>query len=77
MSYPTELVAKAKYELQIFERVSADTGRELVAEVERLREIISMSGQEHTHECIKCHFSYTPKPNASEDCPACGCNGQP
>jgi hypothetical protein len=35
--YPTELVAKAKYEMRVFERVSAETGAELIAEVERLR----------------------------------------
>lgn len=40
MSYPTELIAKAKYELGIFDRVAAETGSELVAEVERLREIL-------------------------------------
>ena len=37
MDYPTELIAKAKYELQVFERVAMDTGEELVSEVERLR----------------------------------------
>jgi hypothetical protein len=39
--YPTELVAKAKYEMEVFERVSSDTGAELIAEVERLRAIIA------------------------------------
>lgn len=37
MTYPTELVEKAKYEMKVFERVSADTGTELIAEVKRLR----------------------------------------
>lgn len=35
--YPKEIVAKAKYEMHVFERVSAETGAELIAEVERLR----------------------------------------
>ena len=35
--YPTELVEKAKFEMAIFERVSAETGNELIAEVLRLR----------------------------------------
>lgn len=35
--YPTELVEKAKFEMVIFERVSAETGNELIAEVLRLR----------------------------------------
>ena len=35
--YPTDLVARAKYEMHVFERVSAETGTELIAEVERLR----------------------------------------
>lgn len=35
--YPTELVEKAKFEMTIFERVSAETGNELIAEVLRLR----------------------------------------
>jgi hypothetical protein len=39
MVYPTELVEKAKYEIEIFERVSADTGQELLDEVIRLREM--------------------------------------
>lgn len=37
MPYPTELIAKAKYEMEIFERCAADTCQELIAEVERLR----------------------------------------
>ena len=46
MSYPTELIEKAKFELKTFERVSADTGVELVAEVERLREVLKRAKQE-------------------------------
>lgn len=37
MTYPTELVEKAKYETHVFERVSANTGIALIEEVERLR----------------------------------------
>jgi hypothetical protein len=39
MTYPTELVEKAKYEVHVFERVARDTGIALIAEVERLRSI--------------------------------------
>ena len=38
MSYPTELVEKAQWEMRVFERCSADTCTELVAEVQRLRQ---------------------------------------
>lgn len=40
MIYPTELIARAKYEVKIFERVSADTGIELIAEVVMLRSLV-------------------------------------
>lgn len=36
-TYPTELVEKAEYEAHVFERVSAETGVELIEEVKRLR----------------------------------------
>jgi hypothetical protein len=35
--YPSELVERAQFEINVFERVSADTGIELVEEVIRLR----------------------------------------
>lgn len=35
--YPTEVVARAKYELHVFERVSANTGEQLLAEVQAWR----------------------------------------
>lgn len=41
MSYPTELVEKAKYEVRVFERVSADTGILLIAEIMRLRDLVT------------------------------------
>lgn len=37
MNYPTELVAKAEFELRVFERVSQETGKELLDEVKRHR----------------------------------------
>jgi len=37
MSYPTELLAKATYEMGVFERVSATTGAELITEITQLR----------------------------------------
>jgi hypothetical protein len=40
MNYPTELVAKAKYEIEIFERPSTETSAELVAEVVMLRSLV-------------------------------------
>lgn len=43
MDYPTELVAKAEYETEIFERVASDTGAELLAEVKRLRAQIGLN----------------------------------
>ena len=46
MEYPTELVEKAKFEMKTFDRVAADTGNELIAEVERLREIIRRAKEE-------------------------------
>jgi hypothetical protein len=33
MTYPKELIARAKYELDVFERVSQNTGIALLAEV--------------------------------------------
>lgn len=74
MNYPTELIAKAKYELEVFDRVAADTGAELVAEVVRLREMLEETGNDCTHKCVKCLHSYTPV-GANEDCPHCGCDG--
>lgn len=35
--YPTELVEKAKFEISIFERVSAETAEQLLAEVQAWR----------------------------------------
>lgn len=35
--YPIEVVARAKWELEVFERVASDTAEELIAEVEKLR----------------------------------------
>lgn len=40
MTYPTELVALAKHEVNIFERPSADTSLALIAEVEMLRSLV-------------------------------------
>lgn len=36
-SCPLEVVARAKWELEVFERVASDTAEELIAEVEKLR----------------------------------------
>lgn len=38
MTYPSELIEKARYEMSIFERVSAETGQALIDEVVKLRE---------------------------------------
>jgi C4-dicarboxylate-specific signal transduction histidine kinase len=35
--YPTELIAKAEFEMRTFERVSQETGKELLNEVKSLR----------------------------------------
>ena len=55
MSYPTELVEKAKYEVHVFERVSADTGIALIAEVERLRAEIAVLTQQRIE--WRCHVA--------------------
>lgn len=51
------------------------------AELEALREQIERLEQEldhfksqHTHNCIRCRYQYTPKEGESEDCPVCGCD---
>lgn len=75
MKYPKELVEKAKFELSVFERVSQETGKELVAEVERLRKLLEIPSQEFTHQCRACCERYTPRDGESEDCPYCGSNG--
>lgn len=76
-AYPTELVEKAIYELHIFERVSGDTAVALIEEVKRLRELLKSQSEGHSHKCIACYYSYTPKDGDSEDCPVCGCDGTP
>lgn len=45
--WPTELVACAKRELHVFERVSYETARRLIAEVERLREKLAQYENNH------------------------------
>lgn len=35
--YPTELIARAEYEMKVFERCAADTCADLIAEIKRLR----------------------------------------
>lgn len=44
VSYPKELLEKAKFELEVFQRVSVETSKELVQEVERLRGILASHG---------------------------------
>ncbi len=39
MVYPTELLARAKHEMKVFERCTAETCQELIDEVVRLREM--------------------------------------
>lgn len=41
MTYPTEVVAKAEYEIAIFERPAVSTSIELIAEVKHLRQLIA------------------------------------
>lgn len=55
--------------------LSAATMLEAADEIERLRGLLAAKNFEHTHECIACFHSYTPAPDASEDCPRCGCDG--
>lgn len=37
-TYPTELIARAHFELKTFERVSADTGEQLLIELQAWRD---------------------------------------
>lgn len=48
MTYPTELIEIAKYEMHVFDRVSAETGAALIVEVERLRLLVNNPSQEST-----------------------------
>jgi hypothetical protein len=52
VAYPTELVAKAHFELHVFERVAADTGRELLAEVIAWRARFPQYQHRPQDECI-------------------------
>lgn len=47
--YTTALIAKAEFEMRVFERVSKDTGQLLIDEVKRLQELIAKATGEH-HE---------------------------
>lgn len=40
MTYPTELIEMAEYEVRIFERVSSTTSQLLIDEVKKLRAIL-------------------------------------
>lgn len=55
MTYPTELIAKANFEISIFDRLSVETSIELINEVLFLRDQFSLIGAENTklHEQIK------------------------
>lgn len=44
--YPTDLLEKARFELEVFERVSADTSIELIDVLERAREEFRKRGIE-------------------------------
>lgn len=75
MIYPKDLLARAKFEYEMFERCAADTCLALMCEVERLHGILAINSSDHSHNCIQCYLRYTPIPGKSEDCPGCGCNG--
>lgn len=47
MEYPTKLIERAKYETRVFDRVSMETGAELITEVERLRAVLAESCEDH------------------------------
>jgi len=59
MSWPTELVAKAKYEIEVFERPSRATSMELVDEVVMLRLLVNDFRDAATTVC------YSPNPLAA------------
>ena len=76
MDYPQDLLARANFEMETFERCAADTCKALMAEVVRLRNILAINDRDHSHECKHCFLRYTPAEGDSEDCPSCGSNGQ-
>jgi hypothetical protein len=48
MKYPTELIAKANFEIDLFERPSLDTSKELIEEVLFLRNQFNLMMSEST-----------------------------
>lgn len=44
-------------------------------EIKRLRDLLEMDKEGHSHQCRKCLQKYTPDHLQSEDCPRCGFNG--
>ena len=44
-------------------------------QIERLEHELDHFKSQHTHDCIRCRYQYTPKEGESEDCPVCGCDG--
>jgi Zn finger protein HypA/HybF involved in hydrogenase expression len=61
--------------MEMFERYSVDTCKELIAEVKSLRAKLTYSPFEHSHQCKKCLHPYTPNKGESENCPVCGYDG--
>lgn len=45
-------------------------------EINRLRALLEMDKEGHSHQCRKCLQKYTPEPLQSEDCPRCGFDGK-
>ena len=59
MTYPTELLEKAEFEIATFERVSATTSAELVEEVKRLRALQGEHGQSLLHTRVDAALQQT------------------
>lgn len=76
MKYPQELIPRAQFEMEKFQRCAADTCKALIAEVVRLQGLLKMNALDHSHECPACFLRYTPAQCESEDCPSCGNNGE-
>ena len=71
MIYPSELTKKAQYELHVFERVGAETGAQLLAEVLAWRERFPEYEHRPQDECVALKLGHNaelsgPRPLATE-----------
>jgi hypothetical protein len=70
MTYPTELIAQAEYEMKIFERCGSITCQNLINEVKKLRAIIETSKKAKVDEYFPKFVEYFPgdtKPRLTQE----------